>query len=294
MTQEKRNPITKKVIKEVVIDPNGVLVIPNWSMTLLGLSGLKRDLYSIIWNSTSSEHEWYIHTVEYLAKMTGSTVNGVQKAIKALEDENLIIRKHDYSCGNVIVKTYYKYNKEKAPQPLDVKETQPPVPDRKFLSADRESMYNDKPSCTNINHDGLGRIKKDIHKHTGHTNINHTKTGHNMVKEGTGAGSDETVSSIFRIDTSLPPTKNELQGIIERFLVCELNWKQEDEKYKKVLGYCLDNMKSRSVKFIQSVIDKESYEKKSFSKPTEPQESKPIVREEPELARDENGNVLTF
>lgn len=106
------NPITRKPIKEVKIDPNGCTVIPNWVVTHLGLKGLKKEVYSIIYNFTSGENKWTFCSAQYLAKLTGSSEAGVFKALKDLLDDDLINKQSEEVCG-AVVKTYYQYNSNK-------------------------------------------------------------------------------------------------------------------------------------------------------------------------------------
>lgn len=80
-------------------------VVQGYMITLLKLKGLELQVYAIIKGFSQNESNYYTAPLSYIAEFTGTTKQGVLKALKCLIDKGYII-KEDHTVNNVKMPKY--------------------------------------------------------------------------------------------------------------------------------------------------------------------------------------------
>jgi uncharacterized phage protein (TIGR02220 family) len=72
----------------------------------LGLKGLEKEVYAIIYGFSQAENQKFDGSLQYLADWTLSTKQGIMKVLKNLQDKGLINKEEEYKNGVKFVKYY--------------------------------------------------------------------------------------------------------------------------------------------------------------------------------------------
>ena len=79
-------------------------VVQSFMVKELGLKGLEKDVYAIIYGFTQAENQWFDGSLQYLADWTCSTKQGVLKALSYLFEKGLIDKQDNLFNGVKFVK----------------------------------------------------------------------------------------------------------------------------------------------------------------------------------------------
>ena len=83
-------------------------IIEHWMISKLGLKGVERDVYAVIYGFTKGlENQCYSSSLENLAELIGSTKRSVITAINSLKEKNLITIENQVKKG---YKTFTNYS----------------------------------------------------------------------------------------------------------------------------------------------------------------------------------------
>lgn len=80
-------------------------VVQSFMVKELGLKGLEKEIYAIIYGFSQAEQK-FDGSLQYLADWTLSTKQGVLKALKSLQEKELINKEEEYKNGVKFVKYY--------------------------------------------------------------------------------------------------------------------------------------------------------------------------------------------
>ena len=81
-------------------------VVQSFMVKELGLKGLEKDVYAIIYGFSQAESQRFDGSLQYLADWTQSTKQGVMKALKSLHEKGLIEKEEEFKNGIKFVKYY--------------------------------------------------------------------------------------------------------------------------------------------------------------------------------------------
>lgn len=91
---------------ESKVKPENFITIQGWMLLDLCLKGNELLIYAIIYGFSQVEGHLFNGGLKYLAEWTNSTKQGVMKALKSLEEKNLIARKEEVWNGIKKVEYY--------------------------------------------------------------------------------------------------------------------------------------------------------------------------------------------
>ena len=80
-------------------------VVQSFMVKELGLKGLEKEIYAIIYGFSQAEQK-FDGSLQYLADWTLSTKQGVMKVLKSLQEKELINKEEEYKNGVKFVKYY--------------------------------------------------------------------------------------------------------------------------------------------------------------------------------------------
>lgn len=81
-------------------------VVQGFMVKELGLKGLEKDVYAIIYGFSQAESQRFDGSLQYLADWTQATKQGVMKALKSLHEKSLIEKEEEFKNGIKFVKYY--------------------------------------------------------------------------------------------------------------------------------------------------------------------------------------------
>ena len=86
------------------------LLIPDWTVYALGLSGSQKEVFSLIYAFSKKPNEWFTGSIEYASNRLGLCRGSITAALTKLIAKKLIIRQE---CNQGFVKfCRYAYNRE--------------------------------------------------------------------------------------------------------------------------------------------------------------------------------------
>lgn len=91
-------------MSESKIKDGNFYVVQSFMVKELGLKGLEKDVYAIIYGFTQAENQWFDGSLQYLADWTCSTKQGVLKALNSLMEKELIEKQDNMFNGVKFVK----------------------------------------------------------------------------------------------------------------------------------------------------------------------------------------------
>ena len=94
----------------MTVKDNNYYVVQAWMVTKLGLKGLEKDLFAIIYGFSQEDESEFHGSLNYLSELTGYTKNRICDTLKHLTDMNYI-EKHVIEF-NAIKKCSYRVNQE--------------------------------------------------------------------------------------------------------------------------------------------------------------------------------------
>jgi uncharacterized phage protein (TIGR02220 family) len=81
-------------------------LVQSFMVKELGLKGLEKEVYAIIYGFSQAENQKFDGSLQYLADWTLSTKQGIMKVLKSLQDKGLINKEEEYKNGVKFVKYY--------------------------------------------------------------------------------------------------------------------------------------------------------------------------------------------
>lgn len=81
-------------------------LVQSFMVKELGLKGLEKEVYAIIYGFSQAENQKFDGSLQYLADWTLSTKQGIMKVLKNLQDKGLINKEEEYKNGVKFVKYY--------------------------------------------------------------------------------------------------------------------------------------------------------------------------------------------
>lgn len=91
---------------ETRVKDGNYYVVQSFMIKELGLKGLEKDVYAIIYGFSQAENQTFKGSLQYLADWTNSTKQGILKTLNSLINKGLIDRK-DCIVNNVKLVEYY-------------------------------------------------------------------------------------------------------------------------------------------------------------------------------------------
>lgn len=91
---------------ETRVKDGNYYVVQSFMIKELGLKGLEKDVYAIIYGFSQAENQTFKGSLQYLADWTNSTKQGILKTLNSLINKGLIGRK-DCIVNNVKLVEYY-------------------------------------------------------------------------------------------------------------------------------------------------------------------------------------------
>ena len=94
----------------MTVKDNNYYVVQAWMVTKLGLKGLEKDLFAIIYGFSQEDESEFHGSLNYLAELTGYTKNRICDTLKHLTDMNYLEK--NVVEFNTIKKCSYRVNQE--------------------------------------------------------------------------------------------------------------------------------------------------------------------------------------
>lgn len=93
-------------MSESRIKDGNYYVVQSFMVKELGLKGLEKDVYAIIYGFSQAENQKFDGSLQYLADWTSSTKQGVMKVLKSLQEKGLINKEEEFKNSVKFVKYY--------------------------------------------------------------------------------------------------------------------------------------------------------------------------------------------
>lgn len=93
-------------MSESRIKDGNYYLVQSFMVKELGLKGLEKEVYAIIYGFSQAENQRFDGSLQYLADWTLSTKQGIMKVLKSLQDKGLIGKEEEFKNGVKFVKYY--------------------------------------------------------------------------------------------------------------------------------------------------------------------------------------------